>query len=483
MTDISKLTISSARVLLKKKEISALDLAQAHLDVIEKKNPGIFAFLETYSDVLDQAKKADKRIAQGGSDDAPLLGIPIALKDNILRKGFHASAGSKILEGYKATYDATVVKKLSLAGAVFLGRTNQDEFAMGSSTETSAYGKTKNPIDPTRVPGGSSGGSAAAVAMHGALAAFGSDTGGSIRQPAALCGVVGLKPTYGSVSRSGLIAMGSSLDVIGPFGKTVEDAEILFNVIRGQDPLDSTTLPDSATSEEKIKKHMTIGVPRAFVEKGLDPDIKENFEATLKKLEAKGHALVDIELPTIGYSLAAYYVIMPAEASTNLARFDGVRFGLHVSGKDRIDDYRQSRGTGFGPEVRRRILLGAYVLSAGYYDAYYGKATQARKKITDEFLRVFKSVDVIATPTTPAPAFVFGAKSDPLSMYLEDIFTVPANMAGIPAISVPSGTVVREKSHLPVGIQFMAAHSGEGTLFALGKDVTEEYATKTTETP
>ena len=472
MTDLTQLTIAQARALLKKKEVSAVELAQAYLDLIEKKNKEIFAYLEVYDDVLVQAKDADKRIQAG--EDAPMLGVPIALKDNILRTGQHVTAGSKILEGYRATYDATVVTKLKKAGAVFLGRANCDEFAMGSSTEKSAWGTTKNPHDTTRVPGGSSGGSAAAVAMDGAVVSLGSDTGGSIRQPAALCGVVGLKPTYGSVSRHGLIAMGSSLDVIGPFAKTVADAEILFNTIRGHDALDSTTLPDSMIPTQPVKQHLTIGVPRVFVEKGLDPDVKENFDATLLRLQEKGHTIVDVELPTIGYSLATYYVLMPAEASTNLARFDGVRYGLHVSGENRIDDYKKTRGAGFGAEVRRRILLGAYVLSAGYYDAFYGKATQARKKIADEFRGVFQNVDVIATPTTPTPAFRFGAKSDPLSMYLEDIFTVPANIAGIPAISVPSGTTERDGSTLPLGIQFMASHLNEATLFSISKDVTGE---------
>lgn len=472
MADLTQLTIVRSRELLKKKEVSAVELAQAHLDIIEEKNPKIFAYLEVYDDVLAQAKAADKRIA--ASDEAPMLGVPIALKDNILRNGNHVTAGSKILEGYTATYDATVVTRLKQAGAVFLGRANCDEFAMGSSTEKSAWGTTKNPHDVLRVPGGSSGGSAASVAMNAAIASLGSDTGGSIRQPAAFCGVVGLKPTYGSVSRNGLIAMGSSLDVIGPFTKTVADTEILFNTIRGHDPLDSTTLPDRMIPSAPAKKQLHIGVPRAFVEKGLDHDVKENFDTTLARLKDAGHTLVDVELPTIGYSLATYYVLMPAEASTNLARFDGVRYGLHVSGANRIDDYKKTRGAGFGPEVRRRILLGAYVLSAGYYDAYYGKATQARKKITDEFRHVFESVDVIATPTTPTPAFRFGAKSDPLSMYLEDIFTVPANIAGIPAISVPSGTVQRDGSQLPVGIQFMASHMQEATLFSIGKDVTQE---------
>lgn len=471
-TDLTEHTIKKTRDLLEKKEVSAVEVAQAHLASIEKKNKEIFAYLEVYDDVLAQAKEADARIQKGES--GAMLGVPIALKDNILRKGFHVTAGSKILTGYKATYDATVVTKLKQAGAVFLGRANCDEFAMGSSTEKSAWGITKNPLDVTRVPGGSSGGSAAAVAMHGAVASLGSDTGGSIRQPAAFCGVVGLKPTYGSVSRSGLIAMGSSLDVIGPFTKTVEDAEILFTVIKGHDILDSTTLPDAASSQDIKKKKLTIGVPRAFIEKGLEPDVKENFEATLTRLKDAGHSIVDVELPTISYSLATYYVIMPAEASTNLARFDGVKYGLYVPGENRIEDYKKTRGQGFGPEVRRRILLGAYVLSAGYYDAYYNKAIQARKIITEEFTNTFEKVDVIATPTTPAPAFTFGAKSDPLSMYLEDIFTVPANIAGIPAMSVPSGTVVRDGVTLPIGIQCMASHQNETALFAFGKAVTGE---------
>ncbi|MDB4516540.1 aspartyl/glutamyl-tRNA amidotransferase subunit A, partial [Crocinitomicaceae bacterium] len=351
-------------------------------------------------------------------------------------------------------------------------RTNMDEFAMGSSTENSAFGPTKNPLDTSRVPGGSSGGSAAAVAANMALVALGSDTGGSIRQPGAFCGVVGLKPTYGSVSRHGLMAMGSSLDVIGPLTKTVDDAEIMFEAVRGWDKMDSTTVPDDR-EQIKEKKKYKIGVPRTFLTKGVDEDVLEAFEAGLETLRSAGHTVVDIELPTIEHSLAAYYIIMPAEVSANLARFDGVRYGLHKDGENRIDDYRQSRGKGFGREVRRRIFLGTYVLSSGYYDAYYGKAMQARDKIRSDVEEAFKDVDAIATPTSPTPAFEFGEKTtDPLSMYLADIFTVSANIIGTPAISVPHGTVERKKKELPVGFQLMAPQLGEKTLFTLGNILT-----------
>lgn len=470
--NLTNCTITEARALLDAKKISAVELAQAHLDTIAEKDPNIHAYLEVFDDVLAQAAHADTRIA--GGEKAPLLGIPLAVKDNILIEGRHVSAASKILEGYHATYDATVTTKLKQQGAVFLGRTNCDEFAMGSSTENSAYGVTKNPLAPTRVPGGSSGGSAAAVAMHGALAALGSDTGGSIRQPAALCGLVGLKPTYGAVSRHGLIAMGSSLDVIGPLTKTVVDAQTLFEAIRGEDRYDSTTIPDASVRVPK-KERYTIGVPRSFLAKGVDADILRAFEEGLEALKLAGHDVIDIELPTIQYALATYYVIMPAEVSTNLARFDGVRYGLHKDGADRTDDYRQTRGAGFGREVRRRILLGTYVLSSGYYDAYYGKAMNARQRIRSDVAHAFQTVDAIATPTTPSPAFRMGEKtSDPLTMYLEDIFTVSANIIGVPAISVPFGSAERDGVALPVGFHLMAPHVGEQTLFELGSVLTGE---------
>ncbi len=472
MTDLTKLTLKDAREKLDKKEIKAVELADAFIENIEKKDKDLHAYLEVFSDIKEQAKKADDKIAKGESHT--MLGIPMALKDNILINGRNVSGASKMLENYKATYDATVTSKLKNEGAVFLGRTNMDEFAMGSSTENSAFGPTKNPIDTERVPGGSSGGSAASVASELSLVALGSDTGGSIRQPAAFCGVVGLKPTYGSVSRYGLMAMGSSLDVIGPLAKTVDDAKLVFESIRGLDKMDSTTLPDDF---ERIgdKKKYKIGVPRSFLAKGVDEDLLVEFETSLDTLKKAGHEVVDIDLPTIEKALAAYYIIMPAEVSTNLARLDGVRYGLHVDGNDRIDDYRQSRGKGFGKEVRRRILLGTYVLSSGYYDAFYGKAMHARSIIQRDVKEVFKEVDVIATPTTPSPAFKFGEKtSDPLTMYLEDIFTVSANIIGVPAISVPSGSVERDGKELPVGFQMSAPHLGEETLFNLGNILTDK---------
>ncbi len=464
-------TVREARALLAAKQVSAVELADSYLGAIAARNPDLHAYLEVYDDVRAQAQAADARIAAG--DAQPLLGVPLAIKDNILIRGKTASAASKMLEHYRATYDATAIARLKAAGAIFLGRTNMDEFAMGSSTEKSAFGPTKNPLAPGRVPGGSSGGSAAAVAGDLAPAALGSDTGGSIRQPAAFCGIVGLKPTYGSVSRHGLMAMGSSLDVIGPLTRTVADAELLFEVIRGHDPLDATSLPDADPPMSKAT--YTIGVPRAFLAKGVDPDVLAAFEAGLAKLEAAGHRIVDIELPTIDRSLATYYIIMPAEVSANLARFDGVRYGLHVDGADRIDDYRQSRGSGFGKEVRRRILLGTYVLSSGYYDAFYRTAMIARERIRADARAAFETVDAIATPTTPSPAFRVGEKTtDPLAMYLEDVFTVSANIIGVPALSVPCGTVMREADTLPVGLQLMAPERAETTLFALGAAVTGE---------
>lgn len=471
MSDSTQLTIVEARKELDSKKISAVELTDAYIANIKKSNPDIHAYLEVFEDAEKQAKRADELLAQG--ETHPLLGIPLAVKDNILIQGRTVSGASKILENYRATYDATVTTKLKEQGAVFLGRTNMDEFAMGSSTENSAFGSTKNPRDTARVPGGSSGGSAAAVAGGMALAGLGSDTGGSIRQPAALCGVVGLKPTYGSVSRHGLMAMGSSLDVIGPLTKTVDDAELLFTALKGWDRMDSTTIPDDRTPIAKKEKY-TVGVPRSFLASGVDADVLEEFEKGLAILKKNGHAVVDVDLPTIPYALAAYYIIMPAEVSANLARFDGVRYGFHKDGVDRIDDYRQSRGAGFGKEVRRRIFLGTYVLSSGYYDAYYGKAMQARDRIRRDMLNAFQDVDAIATPTTPSPAFKFGEKTnDPLAMYLEDIFTVSANIVGIPAISVPFGTVTREQSSLPVGFQLMAPDLGETTLFTLGNILTK----------
>ena len=469
--DLKNLTITKAQDALKKGEFTSVQLTQAYLDQIALKNKDINAYLEVYDDALKAAAHADELIKAGKA--GPLTGIPLAIKDNILVKGKIASASSKILENYHATYNATVISKLGREGVVFLGRTNMDEFAMGGSTENSAFGVTKNPHDTSRVAGGSSGGSAAAVAMDGALCALGSDTGGSIRQPASFCGVVGLKPTYGAVSRYGVMAMGSSLDQIGPFTKTVEDSEILFNAIRGVDTYDSTTITEQTYSPERIgTKKPVIGVPRDFLKgDGIDPAMLAAFEKSLAVLKGKGYEIKDISLPNISYSLMVYYVLMPAEVSSNMARFDGVKYGLHVDGADGIADYFETRGAGFGREVIRRVLLGTYVLSSGYYDAYYNRANAVRAMITEDFNKAFQSVDIIATPTTPSSAFKIGEKtSDPVAMYLEDIFTVTANLTGMPALSIPCGTTSVDGKELPLGLQLSGRHGDEKTLFEAGKD-------------
>jgi aspartyl-tRNA(Asn)/glutamyl-tRNA(Gln) amidotransferase subunit A len=466
MIDLKNLTIQKARKSLDTKEFSAVDLASAYLAEIEKKNKELNAYLEVYDDVLEQAKKADERIAKGESQ--PLLGIPLAIKDVILIEGRKVSAASKILENYTATYDATVIAKLKKTGAVFLGRTNTDEFAMGGSTENSAFGVTRNPHDLSRVAGGSSGGSVVAVAANMALGALGSDTGGSVREPASFCGIVGMKPTYGRVSRYGLIAMGSSLDCIGSIAKNTEDAKIIYDAISGPDVLDSTSIADTTFS--KISPKKVIGVPWSLINaEGVDQKVQENFKESIKKLEKLGFKIKDISIKNIDLALATYYIIMPAEASTNLARFDGVRYGLHKDGKNLLEDYKLTKGHGFGKEVRRRILLGAYVLSAGYYDAYYGKAQIARDELKKEFAKAFAEVDLIATPTAPFVAWKIGEKSNPLSVYLADIFTITANMVGVPAISIPSGFSEIEGKKMPLGIQFMAPHFQEDLLFEIGK--------------
>ncbi len=470
--DVKNLTIRQAYAHMKKGDFSAVDLANACLKNIAEKDTEIHAFLEVFADVLEQAKKADKMFKDGTA--TLLTGIPIAVKDNILIEGRRAGAAGKILEGYIASYSGLAIKKLQDQGVVFIGRTNMDECAMGSSTENSGYGPTKNPHDLSRVPGGSSGGSAAALAMGGAIASLGSDTAGSVRQPAGFCGVVGLKTTYGSISRSGLIALGSSLDQIGPMGKSVDDTEILFEAMRGHDPLDSTTIPDKEYKKviKPIPKILTIGVPKSLIESGgMDPDVKENFDTAVKKLIDMGHKVVNIELPHVKYSLPAYYIMLPGEASSNLARYDGMKYGLYIPGDKLIDDYLKTRGTGFGPEVRRRILLGTYVLSSGYYDAFYNKSQKARKLIAKDFTDAWEKVDVIITPTSPTPAFKLGEKTtDPVSMYLADVFTVPSNIANIPTIAIPSGTVVREGKDLPVSIQFFSPLCREDVLFKVGKE-------------
>lgn len=465
--DISRLTIAEARRALDAKEYSARELAHAVLEGIEEADLAINSYLEVWKEeALAEADIADRRIAKGQS--SALTGIPLALKDNILMEGRSVSAASKILENYVAPYDAHVVSKLKAHDVVFLGRTNMDEFAMGSSTENSAFGPTKNPHDLTRGPGGSSGGSAAAAAKGLALGALGSDTGGSIRQPAAFCGIVGLKATYGAVSRFGLIAMGSSLDQIGPLARSVEDARILFDAIKGYDRRDSTSLPDAP---EDMKTPKVIGVPRGFLESGVDSDVLASFEKALDDLRAKGYEIRDIELPHAKHALAVYYIIMPAEASTNLARFDGIRYGYSHAAAKIADVYAKSRAEGFGPEVRRRIILGTFVLSSGYADAYYRKAVAVREMITADFAKAFETVDLIATPTTPAPAFKFGEKGDPLAMYAADIFTVPVNLAGTPAISVPWGAVVRDGVELPLGLQLIAPWRKENMLFSAGASI------------
>ncbi|MBI3305752.1 Asp-tRNA(Asn)/Glu-tRNA(Gln) amidotransferase subunit GatA [Candidatus Nomurabacteria bacterium] len=466
MIDLENLTIEKAHEALTKRQFSCVDLAEAYLKVIKEKNTEINAYLEVYDDVILQAKAADKRLAEGSA--TLMTGIPVAVKDNILITGRVVSSGSKILENYKGTYDATVIKKLKDAGAVFLGRTNMDEFAMGVSTENSAFGVTKNPYDTKRVPGGSSGGSTAAIAMNGALVALGTDTGGSCRQPASFCGVVGLKPTYGSVSRHGLTAMGSSLDVVGSIAKNVSDVEILFNSIKGEDKMDSTSR--EFLHKKEIAGKPTIGIPHDFIKEGVDKRVLDNFEKVIKKLKSAGFIIKDVELPYVKYSVPAYYIVTPAEISANLARFDGIRYGYAAPAGNLLEVYKKSRGKGFGKEVRRRIMLGTYVLSHGYHDAYYDKANAVRKLIVHDYEKAFKKVDVILTPTTTGPAFKIGEKvNDPVKMYLEDIFTGSANMAGLPAISIPSGFIEEEGKKLPLGVQFMAPHGGEGILFEIGK--------------
>jgi aspartyl-tRNA(Asn)/glutamyl-tRNA(Gln) amidotransferase subunit A len=460
--DLKALTIELAHAALVRGDFTAAELAQAYLDEIAEKNKDINAYLEVFDDVLEQATKAQSLV----KPENMLAGIPIAIKDNILIKGRRVGSASKILEGYVAPYDATAIKKLRDAGVVFLGRVNMDEFAMGGSTENSAYGVTRNPHDVSRVAGGSSGGSAAAVSMNGALAALGSDTGGSVRQPASYCGVVGFKPTYGSISRHGLMAMGSSLDVIGTITKTVRDSRILFDAMKGKDSFDSTSIDIPAVNSQKKP---IIGVPRSFLTgDGIDPAVIKSFDESLKRLAGLGYEIKDIELPNIKYSLAVYYVIMPAEVSTNLSRFDGVKFGAKVEGKDLLEDYLLTRASGFGREARRRIMLGTYVLSSGYYDAYYNKANSVRELIKNDFVKAFELVDVIVTPTAPSPAFRVGEKvSDPVAMYLEDIFTVPANLVGIPALSVPAGSVEIDGKNLPIGVQFSAKQGAEDLLLGV----------------
>jgi len=451
MTEFPK-TINEARKRLIKKQFSCLELANFYLDKIKKENNKLNDFLNlTENLALEQAKKVDDKIAEG-EKIGQLEGIPVAIKDNILIEGYKTTAGSKILENYTATYDATVIEKLKKAGAIIIGKTNLDEFAMGASTENSAFGPTKNPVDVSRVPGGSSGGSAVAVAAGHCLAALGSDTGGSIRQPASFCGVIGFKPSYGMVSRYGLIAMASSLDQIGPLTKTVEDAKLIFGAIRGQDKMDPTTVDNAKYQSRNTNiKNFRIGIPREYFEEGIDKKVKEKIEKAIKNFEKIGAKIEEINLPHTKYALAVYYIIVPAEVSANLARYDGIKYGYSASSERLLDNYLKTRAKGFGYEARRRIILGTYALSSGYYEAYYGKAQKVRAIIKKEFEEIFKKVDILLTPTAPTAAFKIGEKKDPLSMYLSDIYTVPASLAGLPAISMPCDTI----DNLPIGLQII----------------------------
>lgn len=454
-------TIKEIRAELDSKKYSSEELTKEYLNTIKEKDPEIHAFLEVFeNEAISEAKNADKRIQKGDTDI--LTGIPCAIKDNILIEGKRCTAGSKMLENYIATYDASIIKKLKKQGVVILGKTNMDEFAMGSSTENSYFGVTKNPCNLERVPGGSSGGSAAAVSADMCAFALGSDTGGSIRQPASFCNVIGLKPTYGTVSRNGLIAFASSLDQIGPFAKTVEDAKIVFNAIKGKDHCDSTSI-DIEKNNSFDLKNIRLGVPKEYFGDGLDLEVKETVEKAIKKYEEMGAEIVEVSLPHSRYALACYYIIAPAEASANLARFDGIRYGFEAEGNTLEDIYFNTRTQGFGEEVKRRIMLGTYTLSSGYYDAYYKKALKVRSLIQKDFEEAFKTVDAILGPVSPILPFKIGEKSsDPLSMYLADIYTTPINLAGVPAISVP---LELSKEGLPIGLHIIAPHFEESKLF------------------
>lgn len=469
---LNQLTLSELTARLARREVTAREATQACLDRIAQVDGSIHAFLShDPADALAQADAADQQIAAGASfAQQPLLGVPLAMKDVLAVRGQPLNCGSRILGKFVSPYDATAVEKLKAAGAVVFGRLNMDEFAMGSSTENSAFFTTLNPWDPTRIPGGSSGGSAAAVAADECIATLGTDTGGSIRQPAALCGVVGLKPTYGRVSRYGLVAFASSLDQIGPFTKDVRDSAALLNVISGHDRRDSTSapvpVPDYTAALDGNIKGLKLGLPKEFMVGGLDPEVKAAVDAAVAKLQSLGAEVVEISLPHTEYAAATYYIIAPAEASANLARFDGIRYCARVDGADPIELYANTRGAGFGPEVKRRIILGTFVLSSGYHDAFYLQAQKVRTLIRQDFLKAFEQVDAIVTPTTPTAAFKVGEKSDdPLQMYLSDVFTISCNLAGNCGISLPCGFTRSPK--LPIGLQLLGKPFGEETLLKL----------------
>lgn len=467
---LDTLTISELGQRLRSREISSRELTQSCLDRVTEVDGKVKAFVDCdHDDALAQADAADRRLAEGDHKNDPLLGIPIAVKDVLARKGQPLSCCSKILDGFVSPYTATAIEKLQSAGAVAFGRLNMDEFAMGSSTENSAIHTTRNPWDLERVPGGSSGGSAAAVAADECVASIGSDTGGSIRQPASFCGVVGVKPTYGRVSRYGLVAFASSLDQVGPFARNVEDAALLMGTLCGHDPRDSTSapreVPDFAKALTNDVKGMKIGIPREYKLDDADPEIKAATEKAIRQLGSLGAEIVEVSLPHTEYAIASYYIVATAEASSNLARFDGIRYGMRVDGNSPAELYSKSRGAGFGPEVKRRIILGTYVLSSGYYDAYYLRAQKVRTLIRQDFEKAFETVDVIATPPVPSPAFKAGEKSNPLEMYLADIFTVPASLAGIPGMSLPCGQTA---TGLPIGLQLLAKPFDEESMLRVG---------------
>ena len=473
MSSPADLTIGEAGSRIRSGELTAVDLVESVLDRASMTEADVHAYLTLDDEGARAAARATDGRAAAGALVGPLDGIPIALKDNMCTRGVETTASSKILSGYRPPYDATVVSRLRSAGAVVTGKTNLDEFAMGSSTENSAFGASTNPWDPTRVPGGSSGGSAAAVAAGSALGALGSDTGGSIRQPAALCGVVGMKPTYGAVSRFGLIAFASSLDQIGPFARSVEDAAILFDAISGHDPKDATSyrgaVPAGTTDLGRGVEGLRIGVVRELGGEGYQREVERACGSMVDLLADAGAQIHEVSLPTADEALSAYYLIAPAECSANLARFDGIRYGLRVPGSTTEEMMAKTRAEGFGPEVTRRILLGTYALSAGYYDAFYGKALAARALLQVDFARAYEQVDVLVSPTSPTTAFELGDKTqDPLAMYLCDVATIPCNLTGHPAISVPIGL---DEMGLPIGFQVMAPALGEQVMFRVAAEV------------
>ena len=465
--ELYQLTAHRLHEMLLRREVTCREITESVLKRIEKVEDRIHAYITRMPEqAMQQAARADALFQKG--EAGPLTGIPLAIKDLICTQGVRTTCGSHILENFIPPYDATVVEKLKAAGTIFMGKANMDEFAMGSSTENSSFGPTRNPWDPTRIPGGSSGGSAAAVAADECIASLGSDTGGSIRQPASCCGIVGMKPTYGRVSRYGLVAFASSLDQIGPFAKDVRDTALLLTAISGHEPRDSTSVdipvPDYTSALKNDVRSMVLGVPKECFIEGIDPEVESAVREAIRTLEKLGARLVEVSLPHSDYALAVYYIIAPAEASSNLARYDGVKYGFRAQGnRDLLEMYKETRSRGFGTEVKRRIMLGTYVLSAGYYEAYYRKASQVRTLIREDFQKAFSQCDVLLMPTAPTPAFHLGEKvDDPLQMYLSDIFTIPCNLAGLPGLSLPCGFT---RQGLPIGLQVLSDHFQEEKIF------------------